>query len=191
MAGSLVFSIGAVTGSAPPADAKPLTVLIWLARIGVYLGLFAGVGGAFFAAWIGQGPAGSTVSRGALAIGVVSAIASLGLQGLDLLNLPFSAIVTPAPWASAFATSLGPSLLIAIAVMAIAWFAWKSPGMTIARVLAALAMAGVGLSLAASGHAATAAPQWLTRPSSFLHGVAAAYWIGALAPLAAMAWPAG
>ena len=48
-------------------------------------------------------------------------------------------------------------------------------------------MAGVGLSLAASGHAATASPQWLTRPSLFLHGVAAAYWIGALAPLAAMA----
>ena len=187
VAGSLVFSIGAVTGGAPAADAKPMTVLIWLARIGVYLGLFAGVGGAFFAAWIGQGPAGSTVSRGALAIGVFSAIASLGLQGLDLLNLPFSAIVTPAPWASAFATSLGPSLLIAIAVMAIAWFAWKSPSMAIAWVLAALAMAGVGLSLAASGHAATAAPQWLTRPSSFLHGVAAAYWIGALAPLAAMA----
>jgi copper transport protein len=48
-------------------------------------------------------------------------------------------------------------------------------------------MAGVGLSLAASGHAATASPQWLTRPSLFLHGVAAAYWIGALAPLATMA----
>ena len=30
-------------------------------------------------------------------------------------------------------------------------------------------------------------PQWLTRPSLFLHGVAAAYWIGALAPLATMA----
>ena len=152
-----------------------LTVLIWLARIGVYLGLFVGVGGAFFAGWIGQGPAGSAVSRGALAIGLVSALASLGLQGLDLLNLPFGAIATSAPWASALATSLGPSLSIAIAVMAIAWFAWKRPSMTIARVLTTLAMAGVGVSLAASGHAATAAPQWLTRPSSFLHGVAAAY----------------
>ena len=187
VAGSLVFSIGVVTVGAPPVDAKPLTVLIWLARIGVYVGLFAGVGGAFFAAWIGQGPAGSTVSRGALAVGVFSAIASLGLQGLDLLDLPFSAIVTSAPWTSALATSLGPSLLIAIAVMAIAWFAWKSPSMTIAWVLAMLAMAGVGLSLATSGHAATASPQWLTRPSSFLHGVAVAYWIGAFVPLAAMA----
>ena len=71
--------------------------------------------------------------------------------------------------------------------MAIAWFAWQSPSMTIAWVLTTLAMAGVGLSLAASGHAATASPQWLTRPSLFLHGIAAAYWVGALAPLAAMA----
>src|SRR3954453_14516782 len=187
VAGSLVFSIGAVTGAAPPAKTSPLAVLIWLARIGVYLGLFVGVGGAFFAAWIGQGPSGSTVSRGALAVGVVSAVASLGLQGLDLLNLPLGGIVTSAPWTSALATSLGPSLLIAIGVMTIAWGAWKSPSIPIAWVLTTLAIVGVGLSLAASGHAATASPQWVTRPSLFLHGVAVAYWIGALAPLAAMA----
>ena len=36
--------------------------------------------------------------------------------------------------------------------------------MTIARVLTTLAMAGVGVSLATSGHAATAAPQWLDAP---------------------------
>lgn len=187
VAGSMVFSIGAVTGAAPPAKASRLAVLIWLARIGVYLGLFVGVGGAFFAAWIGQGPGGSTVSRGALAIGLVSAVASLGLQGLDLLNLPLGGIVTSAPWTSALATSVGPSLLIAVVVMAIAWYAWQSPGILIARVSATLAIAGVGLSLATSGHAATASPQWLTRPPLFLHGIAAAYWIGALAPLAAMA----
>jgi copper transport protein len=187
VAGSMVFSIGAVTGAAPPATSRPLAVLIWLARIGVYLGLFAGVGGAFFAAWIGQGLSGSAVSRGALAIGLVSAVASLGLQGLDLLNLPIGGIVTSAPWASALATSLGPSLLIAVGAMAVAGYARKSPNQTIAGVSTALAMAGIGLSLAMSGHAATASPQWLTRPSLFLHGVAAAYWIGALAPLAAMA----
>ena len=48
-------------------------------------------------------------------------------------------------------------------------------------------MAGVGLSLASSGHAATASPQWLTRPVVFFHGVGVAYWVGALAPLVAMA----
>ena len=88
VAGSMVFSIGAVTGSRAASEGKSAgQCLIWLARIGVYLGLFVGVGGAFFAAWIGQGAGGSTVSRGALAVGLVSAVASLGLQGLDLLGL--------------------------------------------------------------------------------------------------------
>jgi len=187
MAGSMVFSIGAVTGAAPPAKASPLAVLIWLARIGVYLGLFVGVGGAFFAAWIGQASSGSTVSRVALAVGLLSAVASLGLQGLDLLNLPLGGIVTSAPWMSALATSLGPSLLIAIGAMVIAFYAGKSPNVRLGWVLTTSAMAGVGLSLLASGHAATASPQWVTRPSLFLHGVAVAYWVGALAPLAAMA----
>src|SRR6478752_2667559 len=144
VAGSMVFSIGAVTGAAPPAKASPLAVLIWLARIGVYLGLFVGVGGAFFAAWIGQASSGSTVSRVALAVGLLSAVA-------------------------------------------IVFYAGNSPNVRLGWVLTTSAMAGVGLSLAASGHAATASPQWVTRPSLFLHGVAVAYWVGALAPLAAMA----
>jgi copper transport protein len=187
VAGSMVFSIGAVTGAAPTAKASPRAALIWLARIGVYLGLFVGVGGAFFAAWTRLRPGQSTLSRGALAVGLVSVVASLGLQGLDLLNLPLGGIVTPAPWTSALGTSLGPSLLMAIAAMAIAWYTWKSRGIRMVRVLSTFAMAGVGLSLAASGHAATAPPQWLTRPSLFLHGIAVAYWIGALGPLAVMA----
>jgi copper transport protein len=184
VAGSMVFSIGAATGAAQPAQASPLPALIWVARIGVYLGLFAGVGGVFFAAWIGPRLGGPTLSRGALAVGLLSAVGSLGLQGLDLLNLPLGGIVTSAPWTSALGTSLGPSLLIAIAAMAIAWYARQHPGIRMARALSTLSMAGVGLSLAASGHAATASPQWLTRPSLFLHGIAVAYWVGALAPLA-------
>jgi copper transport protein len=188
VAGSLTFSVGAATRvTAAPAEGGVAAGLIWLARTGVYLGLFVGVGGVFFAAWIGCGPDGGRIILGALGVGTVSAVASLGLQGLDLHDLPLAALATPAPWKSAFATSFGPSLLIAIAAMAIAHFAWRSPTMTIAWVLTTLAMAGAGLSLATSGHAATASPQWLSRPSVFIHGVGVAYWVGALAPLAAMA----
>ena len=187
VAGSLVFSIGEVTGAAaaPAADAAR-AVLIWLARLGVYLGLFVGVGGVFFASWIGQGACGAGFIVGALRAGLASAVASLGLQGLDLLNLPLAGVVTSAPWTSALATSLGTSLLIAIAAMAAAYVALRGPTMTLPRVLASAAMAGVGLSLAATGHAATAPPQWLTRSSLFLHGIGVVYWVGALAPLAAM-----
>ena len=63
VAGSMVFSIGAVTGSAAnPTGADPVSGLIWLARIGVYLGLFAGVGGAFFAAGLGSARTGSRLT---------------------------------------------------------------------------------------------------------------------------------
>lgn len=188
VAGSLMFSIGHVTGGAPSASvitpgSLMLPVLIWLFRVGVYLGLFVGVGGVFFAAWIGWGASGEWAIIKALRIGVVSAVASLGLQGLDLLGLPLTGLFSFAPWKSAIQTSLGPSLLIAIAAIGLARIGWQSPSMGSAWRRTALAMAGVGLSLAWSGHAATASPAWVTGPAVFIHGVAIAFWVGALAPL--------
>ena len=83
-----------VTGASPqPGGSWLVSALIWLTRIGVYLGLFVGVGGVFFAAWIGQGPSGGDSDPAALRIGLFSAVASLGLQGIDLLNLPLSGLV--------------------------------------------------------------------------------------------------
>lgn len=189
VAGSMVFSIGAATAAtAVQANAGSVNGLIWLTRIGLYLGLFAGVGGAFFGAWIAQARAASAMIVTALVVGLVSAPASLGLQGLDVLGVPLRDLVATAPWKAALATSLGPSLLIAIAALAVGFVAQRSPSVNVARTLSVLAMAGVGLSLAASGHAATAPPEWLTRPMVFLHGIGVAFWAGALLPLMAMAW---
>jgi copper transport protein len=187
--GSLVFSIGAATGTTEtPTSAGSVNGLIWLTRIGVYLGLFAGVGGAFFVSWIGQARAGSSVIAAALAIGLLCAAASLGLQGLDVLNLPFGGLFTAAPWKAAVVTSLFQSLLIAVGAMIAAIVALRSRVAGTAAMLSAFALVGVGLSLASSGHAATAPPQWLIRPTVFLHGVGVAFWIGAMVPLVAMAW---
>jgi copper transport protein len=188
VAGSMVFSIGAATGAVAGERSGSVNGLIWLARIGVYLGLFVGVGGAFFIGWIGGARAGSRLIIAALLTGLVSAAAALGLQGLDLLDLPPAGLLTAAPWKAAAATSLFQSLLIAMAAMTAGIVALSGTIPSIAMTLSALALASVGLSLAPSGHAATAAPQWLTAPAVFLHGVGAAFWVGALAPLAAMAW---
>jgi copper transport protein len=187
--GSVTFSVGAPTATATPeAAGADVDVPIWLARIGLYVGLFAGVGGVFFVAWIGRSPAGSGAVLAALAIGLVGAVASLGLQGLDVLGLPLSGIATATPWTIALGTSLGPALLIAIAAMAASLFVLRLPPGGLARTLSALALAAVGLSLAATGHAATAAPQALTRPAMVLHGAGVAFWLGALMPLATMVW---
>ncbi len=187
VAGSVTFSVGAPTATKAPDSANGGTIaLIWLARIGLYVGLFAGIGGTFFVNWIARERAAATVIVGALVIGSVSAVVSLGLQGLDVLGLPWSKLLTSAPWIIALGTSLGPSLLIAIASLGLGFAAKRSE--RAGRSLSAIAMLGVGLSLAASGHAATAPPQILTRPAIFLHGVGIAFWLGALAPLVALLW---
>jgi copper transport protein len=187
VAGSVIFSIGMSTGTQPPANANAdsgLNVLIWLARVGLYLGLFVGVGGVFFARWVGWSMTGIAVPRVALAIGLSSAVVSLGVLGLDLLGLPLSALATIAPWKVASGTSAGPALLVDIAAMLFALLALSNTWC--ARALAIIAFVGVGLSLAMTGHAATAPPELLTRPAIFLHGLGVAFWIGALAPLVAL-----
>ncbi|WP_426615906.1 copper resistance CopC/CopD family protein [Bradyrhizobium sp. McL0616] len=185
VSGSVIFSIGAPTATKPPANADGgLNTLIWLARVGLYLGLFVGVGGVFFARWIAWSMTGMAVPRAALVIGLPSAVISVGVLGLDLLGLPLAALVTAAPWTIAFATSAGPALLVAIAAMLLALMALS--GAWYARALAAIAFAGVGMALAMTGHAATAPPEVLTRPAIFIHGLGVAFWIGALAPLTAL-----
>ncbi|MDA9409427.1 copper resistance CopC/CopD family protein [Bradyrhizobium sp. CCBAU 45384] len=185
VAGSVIFSVGAPTATQPTANADGLLkALILISRIGVYLGLFVGVGGVFFGRWIARSMTGMGMPRAALFIGIPSAIVSLGALGLDLLGLPLPAGLTTAPWTIAFATSAGPALLLAIAAMLLALMALNRAWY--ARVFAAIAFAGVGLSLAITGHAATASPEWLTRPAIFVHGLAVAFWIGALAPLATL-----
>ncbi|MCK1720220.1 CopD family protein [Bradyrhizobium sp. 141] len=183
--GSVTFSIGVPTATKPPAAADDrLGVLIWLARVGLYVGLFVGIGGAFFARWVAWSMTGMAVPRLALAIGLPSAVVSVGALGLDLLGLPPTALATAGPWKVAFATSAGPALMVALAAMLFAWMALRSAWY--ARAFAMIAFIGVGLSLAMTGHAATAPPQALTRPAVFLHGLGVAFWIGALAPLVAL-----
>src|SRR5437868_5010118 len=46
IAGSVIFSVGAPTAAQSPVNTDGrLNALIWLSRIGLYLGLFVGVGG--------------------------------------------------------------------------------------------------------------------------------------------------
>jgi copper transport protein len=183
--GSLVFSIGAqTTASAQPKSTgdTPLAAVIWLTRLGVYLGLFAGTGGAFFAAWIGREAttAGSrTVVRTAIGLGVAAAGLSVGLQGLDALGEPIAALLSPHPWHEGVRTSYGLTAGTALLALACARIGLRAD----TRWAALMGLGGAGLALALSGHAGAAAPQWLTRPSVFVHGMAAAFWLGALVPL--------
>jgi copper transport protein len=185
VAGSVAFSIGEPSATKlPDANQAAVNAMVWLSRIGVYLGLFAGIGGAFFVNWIALGRVAVRPISVFLALGIVSAAASLGFQGLDALGLALAGLFAFPPWKIALGTSLGPSLLIAITAMVAALLSLRGDRAAVSRALSAAAFVGIGLALAASGHAATASPQILTRPVLFLHGLGVAFWLGALVPLA-------
>ncbi|MGO4570550.1 copper resistance CopC/CopD family protein [Microvirga sp. 2TAF3] len=190
VAGSIVFSIGTPT-TAPleqPAGLDwPVAMAIWVARLALYIGLFAGVGGAFFARWIAPEATPQTalaLVRAAIGLGLAAIILSVGLQGLDALNAPFSALLSLHPWHEGIATSFGLTAWAAVGALLCAWLALALPTRAMPRILALLGLGGAGLALALSGHASAAEPQWLTRPAVFIHGAAAAFWIGSLVPLA-------
>ena len=95
--GALMFSIGAP--SAQPTAAQRLadrTVRagLWAVKLVIYVGLFVGVGGAFFRAWIADAsfdaPARPLIA--ALLAGLVAVPLSVGLQGLDALDLPLAGL---------------------------------------------------------------------------------------------------
>jgi copper transport protein len=186
--GALTFSIGApsATSLTPPQTEPdgPLRWAIWGARLLLYAGLCCGIGGAFYAAWIAAGPLALIARRliaAALLCGMAAAVVSLGLQGLDVLNLPLSELGQPLAWLTGLATSYGWTAAIALIALVAGQLSLKRRN----KWLSSLALLGVGVALAASGHAAAAAPQLLTRPAVLMHGVSVAFWIGALLPLAA------
>jgi copper transport protein len=187
VAGSLLFSIGAP--SAPPsADGlgdRSVRVALWAAKVVIYVGLFIGIGGAFFRAWIGDqaSPAAVPWLVAALAAGLVATPISVGLQGLDALGLPLSGLQQKIAWQSGLETAYGFTAITAAFALFAGLFGLIATSPILARILSLLALLGVGFALALSGHAATAAPRLLTAPSVFVHGVCVAVWVGALLPL--------
>lgn len=190
VSGVLTFSVGAPT--AAPAAAEPmrgtLMAAIWLARVAVYLGLFVGVGGVFFRAWVAwNAPRRDIATRAigaVLLLGLLGACAAPGLQGADMLGLDTAQGLSPHAWRTGAASPYGLTLGLAASAMLLALAARYLRGPGAVRAVSLLALIGTGLALSASGHASTAPPQWATRPAVFLHAVAATLWLGALLPLA-------
>lgn len=182
VAGSLLFSIGAPSTAPAVADPVdlPLDLAIWAGKVLLYAGLFLGIGGCFALAWLARGRDGSHAVALFLMIGLATAPLSLGLQGLDALGAPLPRFADPAVWQAALSTSFAWTVLIAAATLGLGLLSLVLP---CRRLLAAAALAGAGVALAASGHASAAEPQWLTRPLVFLHGTTIAFWTGALLPL--------
>ncbi|WP_378946822.1 copper resistance CopC/CopD family protein [Mesorhizobium sp. ANAO-SY3R2] len=186
VAGNLTFSSGTPSAAAPVAPEltdRALQIVLWGAKLALYLGLFLGAGGAFALAWLTPGSRSGVGIVGALVgLGLAAAPLSFALQGLDALGAPLGLFGQAMVWQTAAATSYALTAATAFIALALALLALAAEK-SMARWLSLGALAGVGAALAASGHASAAAPQWLTRPMVFVHGVGIAFWAGALLPL--------
>jgi copper transport protein len=186
--GTVVFSIGAPSAGPGPSaqsSAQPaVTAALWVFKVVFYVGLFAGAGGSFFLAWLAGGSRGGgrTTITAFLLAGLVATPVLVGLQGTDALELPLSGLADRTAWATGFGTSFGATAIAAACALLAGLAALQTRG---ARALSLFAVGATGLALALSGHASSAAPQWLTRPAVLVHAISVAIWIGALAPLAA------
>jgi copper transport protein len=183
--GTLTFSVGEFSGTAvvvaESADV-PLDTAIWLVRLLLYLALFIGVAGAFFAAWLAPGrpaPAAGAM-QGLLVLGLVAVPAAFALQGADLLGTGLAGALDPAAWRAAADSTYAATLLVMILACVAGLASLHLP--PLARMLSLLGFVAIGGALALSGHASRA-PVSLAWAAVFLHTVAVAFWTGALAPL--------
>lgn len=184
--GALTYSVRSRSGvsriaaaSTPPA----LRAGIWLTRLALYLVFFGGLGAVLFRAVIpATAPPSTRWPRAVLLAGVLILPMSVGMQGLDALAAPWSALRTLAPWRTSLATSYGVTAGLMLASLITASLAaWTRGRLVRPAALAALLL--LAAALAASGHASSAMPVWLARPAVAIHVVAVTLWIGSLLPL--------
>jgi copper transport protein len=190
VAGSFVFGIGSLGGDADAGlAAAGLADDRWriagvVARALWYAALLLATGLALFLALL-RTPAALAASLrlalGWLALaGIVAGVGLLAVTGGALHGGTPGVLVTAAPWRIA----LGSPVAASVAVAALGLGVLAAAARAAVRPARALLLAGaclVVLSFGVSGHAATAGPRWLTLPVLALHGLCAAWWVGAFA----------
>jgi copper transport protein len=183
VAGSLVFSIGAASDAAVAevSDDRAVTVLLWAGKALMFIAMFVGVGGATAGTAMPLPEGARRTCLALCAVGMPIAAGTLGLQGLDALGMPLAALAGIEAWRTGLSTSYGLTAIAVIIAFALALLAIAIPRAKV--FFGILAAAVASLSLALSGHASAASPQWLTRPAVFLHIGGVIFWIGALLPL--------
>jgi copper transport protein len=188
--GSFVFAIGAASVPAPSTlaggfpDFWPMAGVA--ARAIWYGSLLLAAGLALF---LGLLPVPGDLRpqlRRALAwlalTGLAACLAMLGATGGALSGGPPGALLSFEPWRIALVSPVAASIAVAVPGLAILGLAARRAGRDHRPALLAGALL-VAAGFAASGHAATAGPGWITRPALMLHALCAAYWVGAFAPL--------
>lgn len=182
--GTLDYAVGAPSAQAGPASppASGLRdVMIWLTRWLGYLCLFSVVGGALFRILNPADRQGWT--RPFLVAGLALTPVDLILQGLDLQDAGWAGLIAPSVWWAALTSRYAWTLGLTVLALLVAGRALTTRHTAATRLAAPASVILAGMAMAASGHAGTAAPQWLSRPAVALHVMMAIAWVGALIPL--------
>jgi copper transport protein len=190
IAGAIVFGIGLISGPAIGTTAvpDPRKVGLWLlpsfvARWLFYLTVAIAAGGSLFRLLVAELP--DRLRRPLLLIALAGAgLATLqiGLRGALLADAPRDALFGVAVWRLGATTTFAFSLLVAALGLLGCAISLSGSGRRW-RALGGLSALLVLASFPLTGHAASAAPQWLTAPALALHAAAAVFWIGAFWPL--------
>lgn len=183
---TLAFAVGQATTAAQPTAAPPnraRTVSNWAALWARYSLLMAAIGLALarvLAPGLHQQRA---LGRSVAALAAIACVSTLGLLGVDALDLPLRGLLQTASWRAAIHTSQGLATALALLSLGFAALLWRNAEPRASKAVALLMLLALGGSFAVSGHASTAAPQLLARPGVWMHAVAATLWIGLLLPL--------
>jgi copper transport protein len=191
--GSLVFTVGPAGQAivAPSADDGAIDpdwqIAVAIDRVLYYVGLFVAAGGVMFHAAVAGdlarlSPGDARPLQAAAVLAAIAGILGIGLEGGILIGGSWRVLFAPSTWRLGIATSLGLSLMVALAGLALMLLAIRRRAALPA--FAALVGAGIAVcSLALTGHAATAEPRWIAGPTLPLHVLAIAFWLGSLLPL--------
>lgn len=120
----------------------------------------------------------------AAAVAVATYVLAIGFGGADMAGVGPGSLNDYAVWKLGGGTNLLDSAIVGGSGVVILNIGWRVP-QTVGRSGMLLIGGIVALSgLALTGHAATAAPQWLMAPAVVLHLLTAAFWVAAMIPLA-------
>lgn len=189
--GSIQFGVGVKPGEAqaPEASGGRVEWFAVLVRTLHYFAVLAGMGGGLFWAFVVSAQARPSMDAirhhlvWMILLAAWSGAFLVGLSGAVLDGAGVLAVLTTRAWSVGAGTSTAAAsvvvLLGALFSLAGLWQRRASIGLLL---LVCGALLGA-FSFAVTGHIGTVPPRWLSVALVFLHGLAAAFWVGSLWPL--------
>lgn len=195
--GSYVFAIGSEAADAALSsrlagggNSAMWSNVLLLLRAVFYFSFLIAAGGGLFLGLVDRERAALDDRRTITIAAIVAAcliVCSLGVEGTAAADLPLRDLLDASAWRIGITSTLGTSALITVTGLAILVVGVRSRGRWAhAAMIFGAAVGAIGF--AATGHVATALPHGVTTPVLVLHVLCAAFWVGALLPLARRLW---